>query len=143
MLIGHRQDDKVARLAGEAFSMITGLDLSLPPLYRSQPEDFQSGASEDPKDENVAIDEDDGLPWPDPEQVQRWWSANQARFVAGTRYFMGEALSRELCIRVLKDGFQRQRIAAAEYLCLLQPGTPLFNTAAPAWRQQRLLSRLT
>ena len=40
---------------------------------------------------------------------------------------------------MLREGFQRQRSAAALYLCLLQPGTPLFNTAAPAWRQQRLL----
>ena len=142
MLIGYMEDDKFARLAGEAFSMITGLDLSLPPLYRPQPEDFDSGPTEDPEDENVDMDEDDGLPWPDRERAQRWWSANQARFVAGIRYFMGEPVSRELCIRVLKEGFQRQRIAAAEYLCLLQPGVMLFNTAAPAWRQQRWLSKL-
>jgi hypothetical protein len=43
----------------------------------------------------------------------------------------------------LKTGFQRQRIAAAEYLTLLAPGTPLFNTAAPAWRQQRLLAKMS
>jgi len=43
---------------------------------------------------------------------------------------------------VLRTGFQRQRTAAAEWLCLLQPGTPLFNTAAPAWRQQRGLTQM-
>jgi len=41
---------------------------------------------------------------------------------------------------VLKSGFQRQRIAAAEYRTLLTPGTTLFNVAAPSWRQQRLLA---
>jgi hypothetical protein len=46
------------------------------------------------------------------------------------------------CIDVLKNGYQRQRILAAHYLCLLDPGTPLFNTSAPAWRQQRLLARM-
>jgi len=47
------------------------------------------------------------------------------------------------CLEVLKTGFQRQRIAAAEYLTLLTPGTPLFNTAAPTRRQQRLLAAMT
>lgn len=44
--------------------------------------------------------------------------------------------------RLLREGFQRQRIAAAEYLCLLQPGTPLFYTSAPAWRQKRWLAKM-
>lgn len=141
-LIKQMDDPKLTRLAGESFSMMTGLDLAYLDLDRKPPEHFEAGPNDDPADPDVAMDLDEGLPWPDPERVQRWWSANQARFVAGTRYFMGEPLSRDLCVRALKEGFQRQRIAAAEYLCLLQPGTPLFNTAAPAWRQQRLLSRL-
>ncbi len=141
-LIKQMDDPKITRLAGESFSMITGLDLAYLDLDRKPPENFEAGPNDDPADRDIAMDPDDGLPWPDPERVQGWWSANQARFVVGTRYFMGEPLSRDLCVRVLKEGFQRQRIAAAEYLCLLQPGTLLFNTAAPAWRQQRLLSRL-
>ena len=126
-LIKQMDDLKLTRLAGESFSMITGLDLAYLDLDRKPPENFEAGPNDDPADPDVAMDPDDGLPWPDPERVQRWWSANQARFVAGTRYFMGEPVSRELCVRVLKEGFQRQRIAAAEYLCLLQPGTPLFQ----------------
>jgi hypothetical protein len=31
---------------------------------------------------------------------------------------------------------------AAQYLRLLDHGTPLFNTSAPAWRQQRLLAKM-
>ena len=142
-LIEQMDDPKLNRLAGESFSMITGLDLAHLDLDRKPPENFEAGPNDDPADPDVAMDPADGLPWPDAERAQRWWSANQARFVASTRYFMGETVSRDLCVRVLKEGFQRQRIAAAEYLCLLQPGTPLFNTAAPAWRQQRWLSKLT
>jgi len=41
------------------------------------------------------------------------------------------------------EAMQRQRVLAAHYLCLLEPGTPLFNTSAPAWRQQRLLAKMT
>jgi hypothetical protein len=55
---------------------------------------------------------------------------------------MGAPVTREHCVHVLKTGYQRQRILAAHYLCLLEPGTPLFNTSAPAWRQQKLLARL-
>jgi uncharacterized protein (TIGR02270 family) len=88
------------------------------------------------------MDPDEGLPWPDVAKVERWWAANSGRFALGTRYFMGAPVTREHCIGVLKNGYQRQRILAAHYLCLLDPGTPLFNTSAPAWRQQRLLAKL-
>jgi hypothetical protein len=55
---------------------------------------------------------------------------------------MGAPVTRAHCIDVLKNGYQRQRILAAHYLCLLDPGTPLFNTSAPAWRQQKLLAQM-
>jgi uncharacterized protein (TIGR02270 family) len=141
-LIDLMSDDQLARLAGESFSMITGLDLWQPPFFRPQPESFESGASEDPNDDNVAMDEDDGLPWPDQERIQHWWQANQLNFPQGKRIFMGAPVTREHCIQVLKDGYQRQRIAAAEYLCVLNPGTKLFPTSAPAWRQKRWLDKL-
>jgi uncharacterized protein (TIGR02270 family) len=142
-LIKHMADDKTARLAGEAFSTITGADLEKLRLDRGRPEDFESGPNDDPADPNVDMDEDDGLPWPDPGRIQNWWAANESRFQKGTRYFMGAPVTREHCIDVLKNGYQRQRILAAHYLCLLEPGTPLFNTSAPAWRQQRLLAKMT
>ena len=142
-LIGFMTDDKLARLAGESFSLITGLDLAWLDLERKPPENFESGPNDDPNDPNVDMDEDDGLPWPDQKLIQAWWDANSNRFQPGVRYFMGEALNRENCLRVLKEGFQRQRIAAALYLSLLNPGTPLFEWRAPAWRQQRLLATMT
>jgi uncharacterized protein (TIGR02270 family) len=140
-LIGQMQDLKLARLAGESFSMITGLDLAWFDLERKPPEGVDMGPADDPEDDDIAMDEDEGLPWPDPSKVQAWWSANSQNFQPGMRYFMGAPPTWELCLQVRKDGYQRQRIAAAEYLCLLQPGTPLFPTSAPAWRQQRWLER--
>ena len=67
---------------------------------------------------------------------------NGSRFQKGIRSFMGAPVTRDHCIDVLKNGYQRQRILAAHYLCLLEPGTPLFNTSAPAWRQERLLAKM-
>jgi uncharacterized protein (TIGR02270 family) len=142
-LIGFMTDDKTARLAGESFSLITGLDLAWFDLERKPPQNFESGPNDDPNDPSVEMDEDDGLPWPDQKLIQAWWNANSHRFQPGVRYFMGEPLNRENCLRVLKEGFQRQRIAAAIYLSLLNPGTPLFEWRAPAWRQQRLLATMT
>ena len=88
------------------------------------------------------MDEDDGLPWPDQARIQAWWNQNGARFTTGVRYFMGSPPSRAHCVEVLKSGYQRQRIAAAYHLCLLNPGTPLFEWRAPAWRQQRELAQM-
>jgi uncharacterized protein (TIGR02270 family) len=141
-LCGHMENEDTARVAGEAFSLITGLDLALLDLERKPPADFESGPNDEPADPNVEIDEDDGLPWPDSKKIADWWTANGPRFQKGTRYFMGAPVTREHCIYVLKNGYQRQRILAAHYLCLLEPGTPLFNTSAPAWRQQRLLAAM-
>lgn len=141
-LIGLMSDDKLARLAGESFSFITGVDLARLDLERRPPENFESGPNDNPEDEDVSMDEDDGLPWADQAKVHAWWAANSHRFESGQRYFMGAPPSWAHCLQVLKDGYQRQRIAAAQYLCLLRPGTPLFNCAAPAWRQKRLLERM-
>jgi uncharacterized protein (TIGR02270 family) len=141
-LIKQMDDLRLTRLAGESFTFITGLDLAYLDLERKPPEDAEFGPSENPEEEDVSMDPDDSLPWPDPSRIAAWWSANSQRFQAGTRYFMGAPVTREHCVTVLKNGFQRQRIAAAEYLCLLNPGTKLFPTAAPAWRQQRWLAAM-
>lgn len=141
-LIGQMAEDRFARLAGESFSMIIGLDLAYLDLERKPPENIEAGPTENPEDENVEMDPDDSLPWPDAAKIQAWWQANHTYYQQGVRYFMGELLSVPHCQKVLREGYQRQRIAAAEYLCLLKPGTILFNTSAPAWRQQRWLGKM-
>jgi uncharacterized protein (TIGR02270 family) len=142
-LIEHMKKPKSARHAGESFSLMTGVDLDAQHMWARRPDGFESGPTENPDDENVDMDPDEGLPWPDVKKVEQWWAANASRFQKGQRYFMGEPVTRAHCIDVLKTGYQRQRILAAHYLCLLEPGTPLFNTSAPAWRQQRLLANMS
>jgi uncharacterized protein (TIGR02270 family) len=139
-LLKQIRDLPAARVAGEAFSTISGVQLGQAALDGPAPEKFEAGPNDDPDDPNVDMDPDDGLSWPDVERIEKWWAANRSRFTSGQRYFMGAPVTREHCIAVLKTGYQRQRILAAHYLCLLEPGTPLFNTSAPAWRQQRLLA---
>lgn len=142
-LIDQMANDQTARPAGEAFSLITGADLALLELERAAPENVEAEPNDNPDDPNVGMDPDESLPWPDGGSCAAWWSANGGPFQQGTRYFMGQPVNRAHCVRVLKQGYQRQRILAAHHLCLLEPGTPLFNTSAPAWRQQRLLAAMT
>jgi uncharacterized protein (TIGR02270 family) len=141
-LIGHMADDKLARIAGESFCMIAGTDLAELDLERDPPDEMQAGPNDDPEDDTVDMDADEDLPWPDQTLVQAWWAKHGPRFTPGVRHFVGAPLSRNHCIDVLRNGYQRQRIAAAYHLCLLNPGTPLFEWRAPAWRQQRELAQL-
>jgi len=140
-LMAQMEDPKLARLAGEAFSFITGVDPAYLDLEGQPLQDF--GPSADPNDQKVSMDEDDSLPWPDRAKLHAWWKQNGSRFKPGIRYFIGDQPTSQKCLEVLQTGFQRQRIAAAEYRALLNPGTPVFNVTAPSWRQRRLLAQIT
>lgn len=129
-----------ARVAGEAFSTITGLDLADWKMEAEWPAGFQAGPTEDPDDEKVALDADENLPWPNPELVARWWQQHKGGFSTGARYFLGKPLRVEPLQEVLRTGRQRQRAAAALELALRQPGQPLFEVRAPGSRQQKLLN---
>jgi uncharacterized protein (TIGR02270 family) len=131
----------LARLAGEAFTFITGIDLAYRNLERKPPEDFNAGPTEDPKDENVEMDPDDNLPWPEPALVQKWWEKNRGQFQNGTRYLLGKPMTPDWLKTVLRDGRQRQRAAAALELAIRNPGQPLFNVKAPGFRQIELLGK--
>jgi uncharacterized protein (TIGR02270 family) len=121
--------------------MITGVDLAYRDLERKPPEDFNAGPTEDPKDENVEMDPDDNLPWPEPALVQKWWDKNRGQFQSGTRYLLGKPMTVDWLKTVLRDGRQRQRAAAALELAIRNPGEPLFNVAAPGFRQQKILGK--
>lgn len=132
-----------ARIAGESFALITGADLVKLVLDRRAPDDAEGGPSDDPNDENVEPDADESLVWPDPVKVQRWWQAHAWRMPVDARSFNGAPPSVAHCTTVLIGGAQRQRFVAAMHLALLGSGRPLFPVCAPAWRQQRLLARMT
>lgn len=138
-LIDQMEIPELARLAGESFTLITGVDLAYDDLEMDQPEGFESGPTENPDDENVDLDSDEDLPWPDPELIRQWWNSNKSGFDSGTRYLMGKSISYESCVSVLKDGKQRQRKAAALEMALMADDNVLFETSAVGQRQQQLL----
>lgn len=129
----------LARVAGEAFTMITGIDLAYHDLDTTQPEDFEAGPNEDPNDDNVELDPDERLPWANAPLIAAWWKKHESGFQPGVRHLVGRPIEREWLGEVLRTGRQRQRAAAALELALLTPGKPLFEVRAPGFRQQRLL----
>jgi uncharacterized protein (TIGR02270 family) len=138
-LIDHMAVPELARVAGEAFTMITGVDIAYEDLEGEWPEGFEAGPTEDPEDENVDMDADEDLPWPEPELIDKWWHTHRGEFQAGTRHLLGKPMSLEWLQDVLRNGMQRQRAAAALELAMRQPGQPLFEVRAPGFRQQQLL----
>jgi len=132
-LIARMDETLHARAAGEAFSWITGADLAELGLERSQEPPRRA------RDAAATLDPQEGLPWPNREAVQSWWAEHAPAFSAGTRHFMGAPPSMAHCEHILRSRPQRQRAIAAQQACILRPGLRLFNTQAPAWRQQRLL----
>ncbi len=138
-LIQQMSDLPYARVAGEAFSLITGADLALLDLELLALPDFDAGPNDDPEDPNVAMDPDENLPWPEPQSITHWWQAHGGDFQVGVGYVLGQPQSESSFQQALARGQQRQRIAAACGIARYRPNEVLFPTSAPAWRQKRLL----
>jgi uncharacterized protein (TIGR02270 family) len=139
-LISIMEIPALARTAGEAFSMITGVDLAYADLEGEKPEGLKTGPTENPEDDDVAMNPDEDMPWPAPQLIANWWSKNQAGFRSGTRYLAGKPMTADNLRQVLRTGIQRQRAAAAIELAMLHPGQPLVEVRAPGYRQQKLLA---
>jgi len=139
MLIMQMSKPELARVAGEAFSMITGVDFGHLNLAGKQPDGFVSGPNDNPDDTNVAMDPDENLVWPKAERVKLWWDQNNTRFPAGNRFLAGDQVSQLHCANLLRGGSLRVRQYAALELALSDPNEAYFNTVAPAqWQLERL-----
>ena len=125
----------LARVAGEAFTMITGADIALEELKGAWPEGFEAGPSDDPADDNLEPDPDENLPWPSAALIAAWWHKKKGNYPSGIRYLLGEPVSEGHLRQVLITGYQKQRSAAALELAMMVPGQPLFEVRAPGFRQ--------
>lgn len=131
-----------ARVAGESFALITGVDLAHEGFEGNMPDGGDAGPIEDPADEHVAMDPDENLPWPNLVKLTEWWQRYATKFDAETRYLCGNVIGHDTLRRVLHDGYQRQRAAAALEQAVLLPHQPLFNVKAPGRRQKKMLDAL-
>ncbi len=134
-LIVQMKTPALSRVAGEAFTMISGADIESDGLKGKMLDGFEVGPSEDPEDDNVGMDDDEDLPWLDPELAKEWWQQRRDKFNSGVRYFLGKSISDTHLHNVLCSGSQRQRAHAAIESILLNPGLPLFEIRTPGFRQ--------
>lgn len=131
-LIDIMHETESARLAGEAFSMITGVDIDYSDLIleeRDTDNEIESFDDEefDIEDDETEIDDywlneyQQDLPLPDPKLVSQWWQYYSHHYQKGVRYLNGELISEGNLYNILNNSFQRQRNAAALELALLLP----------------------
>lgn len=140
-IINFMSQDNIARVAGESFSMITGADLEYLDLDQDAPEGVPVGPTEDVEDEEVDLDPDEDLPWPNPKLIQQWWLDNQKNFKPGHRYLGGKAVDAQNLQDILRFGNQRERMAAALEQGIGKPEEALFEVRAPGKRQLKMLNR--
>ncbi|WP_437310831.1 TIGR02270 family protein [Sorangium sp. So ce388] len=128
----------LARVAGEALTFITGIEIG-EELAGEAPPGFQSGPTDDPGDDDIAADPDEHLTWPKADALQACWEERHAEFAPHTRRLLGCPITPASLREILRGGNQRQRAAAALELAILSPGQSLFEVRAPAFRQLRAL----
>jgi uncharacterized protein (TIGR02270 family) len=138
-LLDFLEIEESARLAAEAISAVTGVDLEKERFTGKRPEQAVAGPTEDPADEKVDMDPDEGKPWPAPRLIKQWWQNHLSDFHTGTRYLAGTVVTPESLRTLLHSGRQSRRTAAAELLALR--GNPLFDVYAPSFRQSQRLGR--
>jgi uncharacterized protein (TIGR02270 family) len=129
-LVAQLEDPALARLAAEALAMIGGVGEG---LAGPKPAEVLAGPSDDPADEVVAMDPDAERPWPAPVALAAAFRARDLR--RGSRYLRGLPITAGHAERVLREGRQHERAAAAIERSLLAPGRPLYEVRAPAFRQ--------
>jgi len=127
-LISKMQNPILAKLAGESFSLITGIDLEKHHLQIDVPDN--TSPVENVDDDNIELDQDESLPFPDVTKVEAIWRNHGQNFIIGRRYFMGRPVESEILKEKLADGTQRQRHAAAMELALSENDVQLPNTRA-------------
>ncbi|WP_437675004.1 TIGR02270 family protein [Sorangium sp. So ce131] len=123
---------ETARLAAWSLTLITNADVA-GELPGKPPQGFASGPSDDPDDEDVAMDPDEDLPWPDAGRLGAWVRARS--LAGGSRHLLGKPMDPGWLRHVLRAGNQAARAAAAIELCLRGRGEPLFEVRAPGYVQ--------
>ena len=124
-LIQLMQQAHLARLSGEAFTTITGIDLEQYQLSKEGLDRIwqSNDPGDDLDDEDIEMDEDENLLWPDAKKVMLVWQECNKNFEVGKRYFMGDAERRSIKQESLMEKFellgQRQRygVSLELFLC--------------------------
>ncbi|MCP4324578.1 MAG: TIGR02270 family protein [Psychromonas sp.] len=135
-LIEKMNNFDTAKVAGEAFTLITGIDLDRYELSIEPPAEIDVVPNDDSTDNSVELDDDENLPFPNVSKISHTWLRYRDRYKAGSRYIMGIEVNQNHPATVakltamLKQVGQRQRASIALTLALLDPQSPFINVKA-------------
>ncbi len=133
-LLGAMRDEKLAALAAEGFSAITGL--AIENALAKTPERWDPEAEERP-DEAYGPEAD--LPKPEPAAVAAWWKAARPKLDPAQRWMRGRPWGAESLVAELEHGPARRREALALDLCIETRGLVQIAWDAPSALQRREL----
>ncbi|NMO20033.1 TIGR02270 family protein [Pyxidicoccus fallax] len=138
------EDPLVARLAGEAFSAMTGLPLE--GLHALPPGEQPEGAPPSPEqqedlDADLVPRPEDELPWPCIGAVRYWWKEARPRFHAERRYLNGQLLEGPVLLEALTHGPMRRRHVLAREFAIRSQGRHRIPTRAFTQRQWSALAQ--
>ncbi len=119
-----------ARIAGWAFCQITGIDLAKTNMTLEPADEIVSGPTDEPADTDVAMDEDEDLPWPDKIKVTRLWQVHTRLLQPGQRYFQGREITKQLLDHVYVNANQQQKELAVLQRAIHDRNTILVNIKA-------------
>lgn len=122
-----------ARMAGEAFRLITGFDMEENDAVLEEPPEAAPADVAPP---------DKFYPYPDAAQVTAWWHDNAPAYEAQPRLLLGEPITLPWLDEILDEGEQAHRELAALHRALLRPGVCLLPTHAHAMVQWQRLQQL-
>ncbi|WPB72812.1 TIGR02270 family protein [Archangium violaceum] len=138
-----RQKPSVARLAGEAFSSITGLKLK--GVYVEEREVAEEAAlpplEEEDLDADLSPKPEDSLPVPALASVMGWWQEARKDFSKDRRYLGGQPFSGATLLEALASGVMRRRSVHALELALRTHGMQQVRTFAFTKRQRAEVAR--
>lgn len=128
----HLGDEDLGKLAGEAFSAVTGLAIGRENAVPPQPWNPDAPAGEE--EEEAAGPEAD-LPVPDPAPILAWWEKARKGFDPAARLLGGVPWSTEALLGALETAPMRRRPALALDLAVRTRGAGQVETRALARRQ--------
>jgi len=134
---------RVARLAGEAISLITGLELGREglALEDAPPGEELPALEDDDLEADLSDAPEDALPLPDAGALSRWWEQHGSAYQPGVRLHRGQPATAAGFAASLNSGPMRQRHAVAEELMLRTRGSLMVQSRSWCARQRSGLDR--
>jgi len=134
-------DLRVAKCAGEAFSTITGCEItdderSLEEPEEAEPPDFE----DDDLDADLVPSGEDALLLPDADAVRAWWAQHQDTLDPAERLLGGQRKEPALVLKALSDAPTHRRHLLALELSVRSGGAARLDTyAVTGWQEEQLL----